>query len=314
VKRQRLRRRLVVASAILLPITLNYFSPYLMTTGAALGIIAGSFILWSVWSVAALFFGRAACGWLCPLDGVQLVCDKAAHGRRLRRVPGLGALRYVLWAAWMSAVVAVVVPHGGFRHVEPLYLTSHVVSVDAPGNLITLAMLIAIVAVPALLMGRHAFCLYFCPFALYNIVGGLVGRALHLPQFRLRLSGAACNACGSCARTCQMSLPVPEMVAAGDLRRTDCIMCGSCADGCRQGVIAYGLARSPEAETSAAQTSSSAKPSVSPSSHSSNGSSATAARMASTPARHEASSSQRAIPTKRPVRVSRKVRASTKPR
>lgn len=61
-KRQRMRRRLVVASAILLPITLNYFSPYLMTTGAAIGIITGSFILWLVWSVAALFAGRAACG------------------------------------------------------------------------------------------------------------------------------------------------------------------------------------------------------------------------------------------------------------
>ena len=40
-----------------------------------------------------------------------------------------------------------------------------------------------------------------------------------------------------------MSLPVEEMVAAGDLRRTDCIMCGSCADGCKRGVIAYRFAR-----------------------------------------------------------------------
>src|SRR5450759_5843473 len=62
-----------------------------------------------------------------------------------------------------------------------------------------------------------------------------------------------------------------------------------------------------------AQTSSRKRPSVSPSSHSSNGSSATAARMASTPARHEASSFQRAMPTSRPLRVSRKVRASMKP-
>lgn len=253
-KRQRLRRRLIVASAILLPVTLNYFSPYLMTTGAALGIVTGSFIVWVAWSVAALFVGRAACGWVCPLDGIQLVCDKAAHGRRLRRIPGLGALRYLLWAAWMGAVVALLVRHGGVSHVEPLYMTAHVISVDAAGNLITLAMLVAIVAVPALLLGRHAFCRYLCPFAPYNIIGSLVGRTLRLPQLRLRLSGAPCSGCGSCAGTCPMSLPVPEMVAAGDLRRTDCIMCGSCADGCKQGVIAYGFARTPKAAASAAST------------------------------------------------------------
>ncbi|MEI6727449.1 MAG: 4Fe-4S binding protein [Actinomycetes bacterium] len=85
-KRQRLRRRIIVASAILLPVTLNYFSPYLMTTGAALGIITGSFIVWVVWSVVALFVGRAACGWVCPLDGIQLVCDKVTHGRRLASI------------------------------------------------------------------------------------------------------------------------------------------------------------------------------------------------------------------------------------
>ena len=253
-RRQRLRRRLIVASAILLPITLNYFSPYLMTTGAALGIITGSFIVWVGWSVAALFVGRAACGWVCPLDGIQLVCDKVVRGRRLRRIPGLGALRYVLWAAWLGAVVALLVRAGGVSHVEPLYMTTHVISVDAAGNLITLALLVAIVAVPALLLGRHAFCRYLCPFAPYNIIGSLVGRTLRLPQLRLRLSGAPCSGCGSCAGTCPMSLPVPEMVAAGDLRRTDCIMCGSCADGCPHGVIAYGFARTRSAMASAAPT------------------------------------------------------------
>jgi ferredoxin-type protein NapH len=243
--RQRLRRTLVVVSAILLPVTLNYFSPYLMTTGAALGIITGSFLVWIAWSIAALFVGRAACGWACPLNGVQLVCDRARHGKPLRRIRGLGVVRYVLWGLWVGAVAALLVTHG-VDHVDVLYLTPHVISVDQAGNLITLTMLIAIVAVPALLLGRHAFCRYLCPFAPYNVIGSLVGRALRLPQLRLQLTGSACSECGSCTRTCPMSLPVEEMVAAGDLRRTDCIMCGSCADGCKRGVIAYRFARAPE--------------------------------------------------------------------
>ena len=77
-----------------------------------------------------------------------------------------------------------------------LYLTPHVVSVDQAGNLITLTMLIAIVAVPALLLGRHAFCRYLCPFAPYNVIGSLVGRALRLPQLRLQLTGSECSGAG----------------------------------------------------------------------------------------------------------------------
>ena len=150
-------------------------------------------------------------------------------------------IRYVLWGAWVAAVVALLATRG-VQQVDVLYLTPHVISVDQAGNLITLTMLVAIVAVPALLLGRHAFCRYLCPFAPYNIIATLAGRALRLPQLQLRLTGSACNGCGSCSKTCPMSLPVKQMVAAGDLRRTDCIMCGSCADGCRRGVIAYGFA------------------------------------------------------------------------
>lgn len=252
--RQRLRRTILVVSALLLPVTLNYFSPYLMTTGAALGIITGSFIVWVVWSAAALVVGRAGCGWVCPLNGVQLLCDKATHGRRLRRIRRLGAIRFVLWGAWVGAVVALLVTQGVER-VHVLYLTPHVISVDQLGNLITLVMIVAIAALPALLLGRHAFCRYLCPFAPYNIIGTLVGRALRLPQLQLRLTGNACSSCGSCAKTCPMSLPVDQMVAEGDLHRTDCIMCGSCADGCRRGVIAYRFATGQRVAAAAADSS-----------------------------------------------------------
>ena len=240
--RQRLRRTLVVASAVLLPVTLNYFSPTSRPRGRRWASSPAASSSGSCGRSAALFVGRAACGWACPLNGVQLVCDKARHGKPLRRIRYLGILRYVLWGLWVGAVAALLVTHG-VDHVDVLYLTPHVVSVDQAGNLITLTVLIAIVAVPALLLGRHAFCRYLCPFAPYNVIGSLVGRALRLPQLRLQLTGNTCSECGSCTRSCPMSLPVEEMVAAGDLRRTECIMCGSCADGCKRGVIAYRFAR-----------------------------------------------------------------------
>ena len=244
--RQRLRKTVLVVSAALLPITLNYFSPYLMTTGAAAGVLTASVFVWAAWSVAAVFVGRAGCGWVCPLDGVQYLCDKVERGRRLVRVPGLGYLRWVLWAAWMSAFGLLVLRSAGALHADFLYMTPHYVSVDTPPMLITLGMIVALAAVPALALGRHAFCRYLCPFAPFNVVGWLVGRLIRAPQLHLELTGASCSGCGACGRTCPMSLPVQQMVADADLQRTDCIKCGSCADGCRRGVIAYTFGRAPE--------------------------------------------------------------------
>jgi ferredoxin-type protein NapH len=242
-RRQTLRRTLLITSAALLPVTLNYFSPYLMTSGAAVGILTGSFVVWVAWSVAALFVGRAACGWACPLGGIQLLCDKATHGRRLRRIPGLGVVRYVFWGLWVGAVAVLLLRNAGAVHVEFFYFTPSGISVDSPYSLVPLVTMVLLAGLPALLLGRHAFCRYLCPFAPYNIVAGLVGRTLRLPQLRLQLSGRACTQCGACARTCPMSLPVPEMVASGTMKRTDCIMCGGCADGCTRGVIEYRFVR-----------------------------------------------------------------------
>jgi ferredoxin-type protein NapH len=241
--RQRLRKTLLVFSAALLPVTLNYFSPYLMTTGAAVGILTASFFVWALWSVTALFVGRAACGWACPLGGIQLLCDKSTHGRRLRRIRGVGIVRYVFWGLWVGSVGVLLLRHAGAVHADLLYFTPRVISVDSAYGLVPLTFMVALAALPALVLGRNAFCRYLCPFAPYNIVASLVGRALRLPQLRLQLSGHACTDCGACAKACPMSLPVPDMVASGDLVRADCVMCGSCADGCKRGVIEYRFVR-----------------------------------------------------------------------
>jgi ferredoxin-type protein NapH len=246
-RRQTLRKTLLVVSAALLPVTLNYFSPYLMTSGAAAGVLTASVFVWAAWSAAAVVVGRAGCGWVCPLGGVQHLCDKAERGRRLVRIPGLGYLRWALWAVWMSAVAVLLLRYADALQADFLYMTPHYVSVDTPPMLITLVMIVALAAVPALALGRHAFCRYLCPFAPFNVIGWLVGRVVRVPQLHLELTGATCSRCGDCTSACPMSLPVQQMVADDDLRRTDCIMCGSCADGCRRDVIAYrfGTPRSP---------------------------------------------------------------------
>jgi len=85
-KRQKIRKALIIVSFLLFPVTIYYFSPVLIIQGAMEGIIVGSFILFALLFASSLFLGRAFCGWLCPAGGLQEICaisnDKLAKGGR----------------------------------------------------------------------------------------------------------------------------------------------------------------------------------------------------------------------------------------
>ena|GEM_PF-2799404 len=57
-RRQRIRWALILISFFLFPVTLYYFSPYLIVVGAAEGVISGSAILFAGLVLSGLFFGR----------------------------------------------------------------------------------------------------------------------------------------------------------------------------------------------------------------------------------------------------------------
>ncbi|MCG3256618.1 MAG: 4Fe-4S binding protein, partial [Candidatus Heimdallarchaeota archaeon] len=75
-KRQGLRRTLVFISALLFPVVFYYLSPMVPLQGGAEptgGVISGSLIVFAGLFVLSLFLGRAYCGWVCPVGGMQEV-------------------------------------------------------------------------------------------------------------------------------------------------------------------------------------------------------------------------------------------------
>jgi hypothetical protein len=61
--RQKIRLTLLFLIFLTFPITLNYFSVYLIIGGSSQGIMTFSFFFWVLFTLTALFFGRAACGY-----------------------------------------------------------------------------------------------------------------------------------------------------------------------------------------------------------------------------------------------------------
>ena len=93
-RRHSVRRTLGLLSLLLFPITLNYFSPYIIVDSASRGVINGSLIVFTLMFVASLFVGRFWYGWhsppllrasctvrLLPRRGSGAGADRPAHPR-----------------------------------------------------------------------------------------------------------------------------------------------------------------------------------------------------------------------------------------
>lgn len=239
--RQRLRRGVLIAAFLALPVTLNYYSPYLMTSGTAERIATFSLLFWLATLLTAPVLGRAFCGWACPFHGLQLVAESVSS-RPTRHVRHVRWVKYALWAAWAGSVAALAVAVGGWARFEPFYLTESYVSFDHPEALVIYYGLVGLV-LAGRGWGKRGFCHYLCPFGVWNIAGESLGRVARIPRLRLRADSSACKACGTCDRVCPMSLPVSHMVAEESMVHTECILCGSCVDSCPNGAVRFGYGR-----------------------------------------------------------------------
>lgn len=237
--RQKIRKTILLISLLLFPVTLNFFSPYISIDGAMNGILSGSLILFFIMFLTAVFFGRAWCGWVCPMAGLSEIClgvnEKPVNVRRLRIV------RYSIFAVWAGAVAAGFLLAGGIKRAVPLYLTENGISVDMPQKYVIYYGVLALFLLVTLLVGRRGACHSFCWMAPFLTAGYRVGRLLRLPQLRVTVEREKCVSCGRCEQVCPMSIPVSRSLSAGCVRSSDCILCGACADRCGKDVLRIGI-------------------------------------------------------------------------
>ena len=238
--RQRIRKTLLIISFLLFPITIWYFSPYLIIMAASEHIMNGSFIVFISMFVLSMFFGRVWCGYLCPAGGLQecvgMCNDSPAKGGWRYKI------KYVIWIVWIITIVVTFVLGKNDVTINPFYMTDHGISVSAIYDYVIYYGVILLLVLPSLIHGKRATCHYFCWMAPFMVMGSTLGRVLHLPQLHIEAKKEDCISCGKCNKACPMGLDVKQMVSGGKNHCcSECIQCGACVDTCPQKVLKYSM-------------------------------------------------------------------------
>ena len=176
--RQVIRRSLLVGSFILFPISIFYFSPALIIMAAAAGVLSGSAMVFLGQFFAALFLGRAYCGWACPAAGLQEACffaqPKRVNGRRCDWV------KYVIWVPWMG-IIGFLLVKNGIHGASFLFNMDSPISLSSPAQYPIYLVVTGLMFVLSLTVGKRGFCHTACWMAPFMIIGYHLQRRLNLP-------------------------------------------------------------------------------------------------------------------------------------
>ncbi len=234
-KRQNIRKLLLIISMLLFPVTIYYLSPYLIIRAAFEHIANGSFIVFCGMFVLSIPFGRLFCGYLCPAGGLQ-ECAYAVNNKVCSKK--LDILKYIIWGLWFTAVVLCYVINGGVISVDPFYMTEHGISISEIGGYIIYYGIICLVLIPCVIGGKRTFCRRFCWMAPFMITGSKIRRKAHLPGLHIGAK-EGCIGCGKCNKVCPMGIDVKNAATSGSIDSAECILCGACADGCPKNILKY---------------------------------------------------------------------------
>jgi polyferredoxin len=218
---------------------MNFLSPVVPIFGAMDGIVAGSLMLFAAMFVTGMFFGRAWCGWVCPMAALGDLCAKA-NGKAVN-LRKLKVVRFIIFAVWAAVLVTGFVMAGGIKGADFLFLTETGVSVDMSLKYIMYYLVLAVFVVTNLLVGRRGACHSFCWMSPFLAGGYLVGKVIRLPQLRIKADADKCVECGKCSKACPMSLPVNAALTQGSIELSDCILCGECVKSCSKDVLRFGV-------------------------------------------------------------------------
>jgi len=236
-KRQKVRKGILICSLLLFPITIWYFSPYLIIQAALEHIMNGSFVVFMTMLVGSIFLSRVFCAYLCPAGGLQ-ECAFMVNDKPIKRDWKYN-IKYVIWFLWMVGVIVSYIFGKGNYKVNFFYMTDHGISISEIYGYIIYYGILILFLIPAFVAGKRSACHFFCWMAPFMVIGSKIGRILHIPQLHIKAESSKCISCNICTKNCPMSIDVMQLVKTGKIIDAECIQCGVCVDVCPQNILHF---------------------------------------------------------------------------
>lgn len=181
-----------------------------------------------------LIFGRAFCGWVCPMDFLYEIVDKLkgqeARGKVQGPSPKIG---YIITVSFLiiSALFGIPFFTNYISHLTNFFrlITGSVfLAFDFPfeptvpmfSGGIVLSLLALEFFFPRL------WCRVLCP------VGKTYGLLNKISLIRLKFLEGECGECSLCDQSCYMRVKIARHVDEPGVRDINCIYCGRCMEGC----------------------------------------------------------------------------------
>ncbi len=201
----------------------------------------GAFFVFMIpYAVIFLVFGRAFCGWICPLGGLT---EAMATGKKERwqlnsvrkkmvTTSGFGypslkgwvnAFRYVFLSAMILLSILL-----GFAIVNIFYPVLWLKSMPVFWSVVGVLVVFAI-ALP--FMTKRRWWCYICP------VGAIMSPLDKISPFRIKIDQEKCVKCMDCVHACRMYALTPQGVEKGEWESGYCIRCGRCIEACSEEAI-----------------------------------------------------------------------------
>ena len=175
----------------------------------------------------ALLFGRAICGFLCPMGLIQDVMHLIRQKTKKKgiRIDEAGYAKFVP-VRWMMIILmfTLVFAGGEFCALCPALATSPVMA----GMQVSLCLsgFMMIFVLVGSFFKRRIWC-NICP------LGYLIGLAHRISPFRIKKDTQACTECGACYEACPMGIKIIYTERQKrDVTDISCIMCGECVRCC----------------------------------------------------------------------------------
>ena len=235
-KRQNVRKMILIISMLLFPITIWYVSPYLIIQGAMEGIVTGSFVVFISLLILSIFFGRLFCSWICPVGCLQ-ECLSSVNNKNPKQ-GWKNYIKYGIWIVWFSTIILCFIFRKNEIKIDFLYMTDHGISVAEISNYVIYYGVIILVFIPAVLFGKRIFCHYFCWIAPFMVIGTKIRKFLHLPGVHIEYDKNKCISCNKCSNVCPMGIDVAQTIKEEKRIEKECIQCSNCVDNCPKKALA----------------------------------------------------------------------------